>query len=122
MSDSLRVRVVSAKFNEKQDILGQGDPYVTLTFGSQKVKTAVVHNSRTGVFNQGFFVLYDLYLRFLIDFHFSFDGKPGAIQVDLWDEDSLLKSDKDDLVGINIIFFSLIFCYRICKIGKFRSI
>jgi hypothetical protein len=39
---------------------------------------------------------------FFIDFHFSFDGKPGAIQVDLWDEDSLLKSDKDDLVGVII--------------------
>jgi Ca2+-dependent lipid-binding protein len=53
MSESLRVRVVSAKFNEKQDILGEGDPYVTLTFGSQKFKTDVVHNSKTALFNQG---------------------------------------------------------------------
>jgi hypothetical protein len=51
--DVLLIKVVKAKFYEKQDVFSDGDPYVVVTFDQQKFKTKVVNNTKTPVYNEG---------------------------------------------------------------------
>jgi hypothetical protein len=53
LNNTLKVRVIDAKFYEKQDVFGQGDPYVTVTFNNRKFKTKVYNNTRSAIYNEG---------------------------------------------------------------------
>jgi Ca2+-dependent lipid-binding protein len=60
MSDSLRVLVVDGEFYKKQDVITEGDPYVTVTFNGQKKRTRTVNNSKKGVYNEGVFDIFKI--------------------------------------------------------------
>jgi outer membrane biosynthesis protein TonB len=55
--DTLKVRVIDAKFYEKQDIFGMGDPYVIVKFNNEEFKTKTYHNTKTATYNEGIFKL-----------------------------------------------------------------
>jgi Ca2+-dependent lipid-binding protein len=51
--DVLNVRVIDAKSYEKQDIFGQGDPYVKIKFDIQSFRTKTVKDTKTAIYNEG---------------------------------------------------------------------
>jgi Ca2+-dependent lipid-binding protein len=51
--DKLKVRVLNAKFYEKQDVFSVGDPFVVVKFGGEESKTKVISNTKTPTFNEG---------------------------------------------------------------------
>jgi outer membrane biosynthesis protein TonB len=61
--DVLKVRVIDARFYEKQDVFGQGDPYVTVAFNNKKFRTKVHNNTKSATYNEGIYKFYILILN-----------------------------------------------------------
>jgi negative regulator of genetic competence, sporulation and motility len=51
--DTLKVRIINAKFYEKQDVIEKGDPYVTINFNNKKQRTKTYKNTKTPTYNEG---------------------------------------------------------------------
>jgi hypothetical protein len=50
--------VIDAKFYERQDVFGVGDPYVKIIFNDEKFKTKVYHNIKFAIYNEGILFYY----------------------------------------------------------------
>jgi hypothetical protein len=53
--DALNVRIINAKFYEKQDVFGAGDPYVQVKFNNKKFRTKTYNNTKTATYNEGMY-------------------------------------------------------------------
>jgi hypothetical protein len=57
ISDSaLNIRVIDAKFYEKQDVFGAGDPYVIVKFSNKRFRTKTYNNTKTATYNEGLLI------------------------------------------------------------------
>jgi hypothetical protein len=100
IEEYLKVTVISAIIEKKQDLLGDGDPFIVLRFNSEEQKTTVKKNTKNPEWNESLIDLFKFHLFLLFFLAFTFKVPEGIedkeLIMEIWDQDSF---NKNDLIG-----------------------